>query len=233
VWGFRRSYPVSDDAIDWIRESFDWAIDRNLLTATTPLVKLSKVFFSAPSSKHPDFAPALVKDIQRILGVGESAISVLPLDQIDARFRHDYQSLSATGGTWQSDGNQAIIRYDREMISRPMTLIATLAHEVMHHVLHGLPELPPGGAEAEELSTDLHCITMGFGIFQLAGAEESGWHGYLRQPSRAHSLAMFLRLRGLSESEALSSLPPRCQKYLWAALAWVDRNEPHIAGRLT
>jgi hypothetical protein len=208
-------------------------IDRKLLTKATPLVQLRREFFSAPSSRHPDFVPSLVRDIQRILGIEAASIEVLPLDQIDGRFRHEYQALVGTGGTWQGEGNSALIRYNPDLVARPITLIATLAHEVMHHVLRSLPDLPPGGEEAEELSTDLHCITMGFGVFQLAGAEEIGWHGYLRQPSRAHALAMFLRMRGVPETEALSSLPPRCRGYLKAALAWIDRNDPGLSRRLS
>jgi hypothetical protein len=231
MWPFSRNYEVSDDTISWLNESFDWAVAQGLMTRTTPLVQLKRAFFTAPHSKHPDFAQTLVRDIQRILGIAEAQIDVLPLDQIDGRFRHDYQSLSSTSGTWQGEGNAALIRYDPELVARPTTLIATLAHEVMHHVLRGLPELPPGGEAAEELSTDLHCITMGFGIFQLAGAEEIGWQGYLRQPSRAHALAMFLRLRSIPETEAMSALPPRGRSYLKSALAWLDRNDPDIARR--
>lgn len=231
MWPFSRRYEVSDDTIGWLNDSFDWAISHGLLTRTTPLVQLKRAFFTAPNSKHPDFAKVLVQDIQRILGIPEAQIEVLPLDQIDGRFRHDYQSLSSTAGTWQGEGNAALIRYDPELVARPTTLIATLAHEVMHHVLRGLPDVPPGGEAAEELSTDLHCITMGFGIFQLSGAEEIGWQGYLRQPSRAHALAMFLRLRGLAEIEAMAALPPRGRNYLKSALAWLDRNDPDIARR--
>ncbi|MCU0828378.1 MAG: hypothetical protein MUE52_13450 [Tabrizicola sp.] len=232
MWPFTRRYEVSDQTIDWLRDSFDWAIRLGLLTTRTPLVTLSKEFFTAPSSRSPDFAACLVRDIQRILGIAQAEIDVLPLDQIDARFRHDYQSLAAIGGTWQGDGNAAVIHYSRDHLDQPMTFVAILAHEVMHHVLRGLPDLPPGGAEAEELSTDLHCITMGFGLFQLAGAEAVGWSGYLRQPTRAHALAMFLRLRGLDEAKALSALPPRSAGLLRASLAWIDRHDPGLRGRL-
>lgn len=232
MWPFSRRYPVSDDTIGWLNDSFDWAIRTGLLTRDTPLVQLKRGFFAAPSSRHPDFVPSLLRDVQRLLRIESAHIEVLPLDQVDGRFRHEYQALVATAGTWQGDGNTALIRYDAGLVARPVALIGVLAHEVMHHVLRGLPDLPPGGEEAEELSTDLHCITMGFGIFQLAAAEEVGWSGYLRQTSRAHALAMFLRMRGISEIEALAGLPPRCQGYLRVALAWLDRNDPGVAGRL-
>jgi hypothetical protein len=232
MWPFSRNCEVSEETIGWLHESFEWALAKGLLTQRTPLVTLSKTYFSAPSSKNPDFVPHLVRDIQRIMGISDAKIEVLPLDQIDARYRHDYQSLGTTGGTWQGDGESALIRYDPDQVHRPISLIATLAHEVMHHVLHGIVELPPGGLEAEELATDLHCIISGFGLFQLAGAEEVGWHGYMRQPTRAHALAMFLRMRGIPESDALPHLPPRSRGYLKASLAWIDRHDPALAGRV-
>jgi hypothetical protein len=229
MWPISRRYEVSDDTIDWLRESFDWAIEKGLLTAKTPLVRMTKEFFTAPSSKSPDFALCLVRDIQRIIGIETADIAVIPLERLDRRFQHDYQSLGSTAGTWQGDGESALIRYDLDLIDRPINLIATLTHEVMHNILRGMSELPPGGEEAEELSTDLHCITTGFGLFQMAGAEDIGWSGYMRQPSRAHAMAMFLRMRGIPEREALQHLPQRCFGYLKASLAWVDRNDPKIA----
>lgn len=232
MWPFSRRYNVSDDAIGWLTDSFDWAIRTGLLTSSTPLVLLKREFFSAPSSRHPDFVPSLVRDIKRLLDIEDAQIDVLPLDQLDGRFRHEYQALAQTGGTWQGEGNAALVRYNADLVARPVTLIATLTHELMHHVLRGLPDLPPGGEEAEELSTDLHCITMGFGTFQLAGAEDIGWSGYLRQPTRAHALAMFLRMRGIPEKDAFAALPSRCQAYLRDGLAWIDRNDPGVAGRL-
>lgn len=232
MWPFSSTYDVPDQTIDWLNDSFDWAIANGLLTRTTPLIQLSSTFFKAPSSKHPDFAKLLLEDIKRLLGLETSDIDIQPIDQIDGKFRHEYQTLVSIGGTWQSDGNTALIRYNPEMITRPVVLIATLAHECMHHVLRGLPGLAPGGEETEELSTDLHCISMGFGVFQLAAAENIGWHGYLRQSTRAHALAMFLRVRSINENEALRVLPPRAQSQLRSALKWLDRNDPSIAGRL-
>jgi hypothetical protein len=232
MWPFSRGYDLSAETIGWIEDNFDWAIRHGLLTDRTPLVTLSRTYFSAPSTKSPDFVLRLIKDIQSILGIADARISVLPLEQIDARFRHSHENLVSIGGTWQQDGNGALIRYDREQINAPVVLIGTLSHEVMHHVLHGIHELPPGGEETEELATDLHCITMGFGLFQMEAAERLGWQGYMRQPTRAHALGLFLRMRGIPESEALAHLSPRCGKYLLNALKWIDRNATKTHGIL-
>jgi hypothetical protein len=232
MWPFSSAYPVSAETIDWIEANFDWAIRHGLLTNQTPLVTLSKQFFTAPSSTSPDFVPRIVQDIKTILGVPQARISVLPLDQLDAKYRHSYGELSSIGGTWQGDGDEALIRYDPDHITQPVMLISTMAHEVLHHVLHGIPELPPGDAETEELATDLHCITMGFGLFQMNAAELAGWSGYMRQSTRAHALALFIHMRGLPHDTALQQLSSRSARTAKAALQWVDKNAGQKRGMI-
>ena len=55
-------------------------------------------------------------------------------------------------------------------------------------------------------------------MLELAGAEALGWQGYMTQPSRAHALALFLGVRGLSPDEAIAYLPPRAGKFLRRAV---------------
>jgi hypothetical protein len=232
MWPFSRAYPVSPDTIEWIDANFAWAIRHGLLTNRTPLVTLSKQFFTGPPSASPDFMPHLVQDIKTILGIPKARIAVMPLDQLDAQYRYSYNETSAIAGTWQGDRHEALIRYNPDNKKQPVLLIATMAHEVMHHVLHGLPELPPGDSETEELATDLHCITMGFGLFQMNAAEQAGWSGYMRQTTRAHALAVFLRMRGIPGAEAVAHLSPRSAMAVKRALQWVDKNTPQLTGNL-
>jgi hypothetical protein len=233
MWPFTRPYPVSLDIVDWIDANFAWAIRHGLLSDQTPLVTLSKRFFTGPPSSHPDFVPHIVQDIKTILGIPKARITVMPLDQLDAQYRHSYSETSSIGGKWQGDRDEALIRFNPDHKTQPVMLIATMAHEVMHHVLHQIYELPPGDAETEELATDLHCITTGFGLFQMNGAEQAGWSGYMRQTTRAHALAMFIRMRGIAEADALRQLSPRSAKAVKQALRWIDRNAPHLIGTLS
>jgi hypothetical protein len=223
-WG----YEVSGDLQSWIAESFLWAADKRLLTQDTPLVLPTKAFFTAPGGSTPDTAQALVADILRHLNMADAVLHVAPLDKLPAEYRLDYNALGDTAGTWQADAAQSLVRYDPALFHRPLSLISTLVHEVMHHVLHLQVDVSamPGGPQAEELSTDLHCITTGFGVIELAGSEQAGWQGYMTQPSRAHALALFLRARGLDAPTTLAALPPRSAKYLRRALKYLDKT-PH------
>ena len=97
---------------------------------------------------------AVLDDLKRHLGLQGASISLVPLDLLSGDYRLDYNASSATAGTWQSDGNSGVIRYDPELVKRPLPLISTLAHELMHHVLHSQASHPPGGPEAEELAKE-------------------------------------------------------------------------------
>ena len=217
-------YPVSSTIREWILENFDWAIRHGLLTGSTQLVLPTPEFFRAKTGEPADVAQALLDDLKGLLGLEGERIDLVPLDVMSEEHRLDYNALSGVAGTWQDDADTATIRYDPVMIKRPLSLISTLAHELMHHVLHRIDEFPPGGPETEELATDLHVITMGMGVIQLSGAEQTGWQGYMSQPARAHAMALFLASRGIAPDAALAHLPPRSAKYLRRAVKEVDRS---------
>ncbi len=187
---------VDEETQGWVLDSFDWAIENGLLTAQTPLILPDRESFPIPKAPHDQLVPELVQRLAGMMGIGSAPIRVEALDVLPPEYRYDPTALSAVGGTWQSDGTEARITYDPAMVATPLALIATMAHEVMHHRLHLTALDLPGGAEAEELSTDLHCITMGFGVVQMAGAEQAGWQGYLRQETRAFALAVFHEVTG-------------------------------------
>ena len=228
-------YPVSAEIQDWIVENFRWAIQHGLLRQDTPLVTLDKTFFTAPPGRGEETAQALLADFKRILRIPEARIDLLPMDRLPPEYRHDPTRATEVAGTWQGfgqdEGNVALIRYAPEDLAhRPVTFLATLGHEAMHHVLHGLPELPPGGEALEEHATDLHCVTMGLGLLQLGGAEQAGWHGYLSQPTRAHALALFMVLQGIPAQVAVDRLPPRGAKLLTRALVHIHKDPANLEG---
>lgn len=206
---------VSDDMRDWIAECFDW-FDARFEPPSVPILP-TREFFSAPGGQDAATAELVLSDIQRLTGI-ERRIELMPLDVLPEELRIDYHALSATAGTFQESGNSAIIQYDPELMKRPLLFINTMVHEVMHARLSGLEHDIPGGAAVHELATDLGCIIAGFGVFQLQAADDAGWTGYLRQPSRAHALALFLRRRELGIEAVAAHLSPRCRKLLRQAM---------------
>lgn len=204
---------VDQDTQGWVLDSFDWAIDNGILTAQTRLIPPDKAHFPIPGGAHQDVARGLVAQIQTYLNM-DTALDVRPLDVLPAEYRFDPNATSAVAGTWQTDGTTSVITYDPETAAAPIAFLSTLVHEVMHERLFLTPGDMPGGAAAEELSTDLHCIAAGFGLVQMTGAEQAGWQGYLRQETRAFALAVFLGITQTPDQQAHAALPRRSSKLL-------------------
>ncbi len=172
-------YSVSDDIRDWMVENFHWAIENELLTPETPLILPTKRDFPAPSGDHRKTAGALVDAIARHLGIDPEEMDVVAQDVLPAEYQIDYNALGEVGGTWQDplDG-PAVVTYNPNLTRMPMTFLSMLIHEVIHHRLHMTTSLDlPGGLMAEELGTDLHCITAGFGVISMTGAEQAVGRG--------------------------------------------------------
>ena len=202
---------VSEDMADWIYDSFDW-YEARFDTADT-LILPTAAFFTAKKGTSAETARQVLADVQTHLSYSHP-LTLAPLEVVPAELRQSYQSTGDVAGTFQSDGTDALITYDPELLNRPLALINTLAHEVMHAQLHDVVSDFPGGEGAHELATDLGCIIAGFGAIQMQAADDLGWAGYMRQPTRAYALAVFLSRRALPIDLAKPYLSARCFKLL-------------------
>lgn len=218
------SFHVEDATRDWIFDSFHWAIEEGLLGPDTTHILPTRDNFPASTGDAQKTAQELVQAILKHLGLGSENVSVAPLNVMPAEYRHDYGKLSEVGGTFQSDGEDVLITYDPEALARPRAFLSTMIHEVMHHRLHLTALDMPGGPAAEELSTDLHCITSGFGVIQLQGAEEAGWQGYMRQETRAFALAVFDVVTGADAAVTRAALPSRSARLLRKAAVYAQKH---------
>jgi hypothetical protein len=202
---------VSDDLRFWIFDCFEW-FDEHFAAPPKPILP-TKEFFEAPKGNNVDTASLVLADVKKQMAY-EGPVEIIPLDVLPAEYRIDYQALSAVSGTHQKTDDISVIRYDPELMNRPIQFINLLAHELMHARLDGLEDAVPGGEGAHELATDLGCIIAGYGVFQLQAADEAGWSGYMTQNSRAFSLAVFLKRRGLKPDSVSPFLSARCNKLL-------------------
>lgn len=200
---------VSEDLRVWIEDCFAW-FDAEFAPPPAPILP-TKAFFKASKGTDPETAARVLGDVKRHMGF-DGPVDIAPLDVLPAEYRIDYQALSSVAGTHEKAGNASVIRYDPELMHRPLQFINLLAHELMHARLSGLEDDVPGGEGAHELATDLGCIIAGFGVFQLQAADDAGWFGYMTQPSRAFALALFLDRRDLGVEAVAPFLSPRCQK---------------------
>jgi hypothetical protein len=199
---------------DWIFDCFDW-FDERFEPPDLPILP-TKAYFSAPGGQSEATAELVLEDVKRHMNI-DAPIEIAPLDVLAAEYRGDYQSMSQVSGTYQEIDGISLIRYDPEIMHRPIQFISLVAHELMHVRLSPFVSEVPGGEDAHELATDLGCIIAGFGVFQLQSADEAGWAGYMRQSSRAYAMAVFLERRGLSLEVVAPHLSTKCKKWIQRA----------------
>jgi hypothetical protein len=145
-------------------------------------------------------------------------------------------------GTFSRDRNGAVITYDPGTVDKPAVLVATLAHELSHYLLHSVPDLPPGGELMHEFATDLTTVYLGFGLFganqafnfsQHRDVYSQGWQtsaqGYLDERNWAFALAIFCALR----KEDVFTLKPWLKPYLYkdtqSAARYLTKNPRTLA----
>ena len=217
---FRGKPAISNDLADWIFDSFEWVMARDGADEwrhNTPLVRPTKDFFDAPKGEDINTATLIGHNIMALIGETRD-IRFEPLPSLPDEIAHEYGKTSDLAGQYWHDNTTPLITYNPRLMRTPVAFINTMAHELMHARLSGVINDIPGGRAAHELATDLHCITHGFGLFQLEAAETMGWAGYMTQPSRAFALAVFLQLTNTPLNEALTYLGPRSSKYLKRAI---------------
>jgi len=225
---FKRQYSVPEETQEWIYESFLWAAEHGILKKDSELIFPDGRFFQAQRGNSIETARSVMTDIQRLLGMEEFTVHLEALNKLPPEFRHNYNSMGETAGTYIQNNDEAIIAYNEENLELPTVFISTLAHELMHHRLHLIKDYPPGGPELEELSTDLQCIIAGFGLLQIGAARQMGWAGYMRQETRVHALALFLYVLNIS-SETIKDWISRSEmKQLKVAFSIFESKQNHI-----
>lgn len=223
---FRSKPIISDDLGNWILDSFEWVMTRDGAAhwrENTQLVRPTKEFFDAPKGQDAETATLIGQNIMTILGMKRRDIKFEPLPALPDEIAHEYGKTADVTGQYWHDETESLITYDPRLMRRPISFINVLTHELMHAHLADVVNDIPGGEAAHELATDLHCITHGFGLFQLEDAEISGWSGYMTQPSRAFALAIFLNLTDTPASTAFPYLGPRSAKHLKRAIKDVEK----------
>ena len=76
-----------------------------------------------------------------------------------------------TAGTFSVDCKRRVrLTYSLMTLQDPAQFVATMAHELAHHLMHSVEDLPPGGGAEEEFATDVCVAFLGFGVFAANGA---------------------------------------------------------------
>ena len=192
---------VSDKA--WIETRFAWLVqqlgERRLLDAQ--VIEPTDAFFPGAYDGTESDARMMYQRVCQWMQATPDAMrfEVVPADDMPG----------ATGHYDRSDANQKpALRVADSQIDDPQGLVATLAHEIAHHILLG-GDLLAGDESDHEWTTDLLPCVLGLGIFaanstiRTAAGNSGTWswwsidrRGYMPSYCIGYALAIFAWLRG-------------------------------------
>ncbi|WP_114227271.1 MULTISPECIES: hypothetical protein [Sphingomonas] len=236
---------VDADELDWLLATLRWIDEEDPALGSAgdrPLFLPTAEYYPAMSSRGHALAAEIFALVQRQCGMADWPCELVALpDSRASRVEAIGVMETSNGalGTYQQlrGRNDPRISYRPELLDDPALLVATFAHELAHYRMHSFATLPPGGAELEELATDLLAVRMGFGVLLANVAknfsaytahDRQGWQsqrtGYLSERARVTALAINERLVG---RDPMASAGSHLKSYLRSDLRKADRHLRH------
>lgn len=250
-WRTKSPLDVDDEA--WQLECWRWLLDNfdgMEAWSERPLILPTRHFFDPPQATGHQAALHWFEQVARWLGQDPSNFELVAQEQAIDPVLGPLQVVANTptdpAGTFSvSDSGIFSISYSPDLVTDPMRLISTFAHEICHPLLLTIPEEPPGGLEMEEFATDLAVTFFGFGVFNANSAPAvrqfsdyttgtEGWSmngiGYLNSAERAFALAVFLHDRPDEQDMARIHLENGAAAYFAKARKYLAANPAVMAG---
>lgn len=208
---FRQRAPLNLREKTWVELRMEWLIERLGIDSlrNCEVVTPTDSHFPAAYSGSDEEIERLFVRICETIGVPRDAVELMLFGGAEGLADGSGQR-NATLGLYQRDGQgpRATVWIEASQATDPMLLVATIAHELSHHLLLGGGHLT--GDEADhEFVTDLLPVVRGLGIFPAnsavaerteSSALASTWaiskRGYLPARMLGYALAVFAWVRG-------------------------------------
>ncbi|MBL7473782.1 hypothetical protein [Robertkochia sediminum] len=138
-------------------------------------------------------------------------------------------SWKSAAGTFEMKNDQTTISIENQQLKNPISLIATISHELSHQILLGENRIE----ENDEILTDIMAIVYGFGIFignsrfqfiSNGFSWSSSNQGYLPEQIIAYTMAWLSFERG-EKTDYNQFLNKSMKKYFDQSLKWLVENE--------
>jgi hypothetical protein len=136
---------------------------------------------------------------------------------------------------------KALIAVRQSLLKDPLTVVATIAHELGHVILLGGGHISRDIEDMEPM-TDLATVYLGLGIFtanaccrftKFRDERREGWsfsrHGYLPEEAYGYALALFAKQRGETAPSWAAHLTTNVRTYFRWSAAWLyDRTRQAV-----
>ena len=255
---FSAKLPLSDEERVWVDDGFkrlERLLGRRRMLEAR-VVEPTPEDFPDPYSKAPEALEHLFSRVCGYMGVDRSTINLEVFPDETEELRQMLPSWSAAGETGaaglylhahqqrhETDDSDAgmVVAIRSSMMNDPMSLIATVAHELGHVILLG-GGLMTASAEDHEPMTDLLTVFLGLGVFtansaarfkQFQDDRKIGWSmkrlGYLPEPVFGYALARFATERGERKPGWTRHLSPNVKSDFKNSMRWLDENSHSVA----
>ncbi|WP_299710363.1 hypothetical protein [uncultured Tenacibaculum sp.] len=239
-WKRKNKLPITEADKVWIDKELNWLREEfgkehfNLIRTVTP----TEDFFERNFNGTKEDAEFILERTMELMNIKDIDITLeyfsdSPIEMADGTILTTPADIdgsweSATG-TYQQTETETIISIETKQLKNPVSLIATISHELAHQILLGENRIE----ENDEYLTDLTAIVYGFGIFLgnsrfQFNSKEFGWEssvqGYLPEQIIAYVMAWLSKERN-ENTDYSSHLKKTIRKYFDQSLAWLKENE--------
>lgn len=214
-WNRKKKLPITEDDKIWVDEDLNWLRtefgETHFLEIQT--ITPTKNFYNRTfdgSEKDAEFILERTMELMKIEDV-TIKLNFFSDDIVESEDGTLLTSPADINGKWKSaagtfemNEDETIISIETQQLKDPMSLIATIAHELSHQILLGENRIE----ENDEFLTDLTAISYGFGIFignsrfhfsQFTTNSGFGWQysgqGYLPEQIIAYAMAWLSKER--------------------------------------
>ncbi len=259
--GFSPKLPVSDEDRKWVDEGFrrlEKLLGRRRMLEAKVVLPTAEDF-PDPYDGTPAAAEMLFCRVCAYMRVKRSSVElevfsdetehlreILPYWRGDGVKRpaglYVDHSKDASVEDAQSEEKCMVVAVRSTHLKDPLSLVATVAHELGHVILLGGRLLDPKTPDHEPMS-DLLTVFLGLGIFtanssgrftQYQEDRRQGWSmrrlGYLSEEVYGYALARFAAERGEQKAEWVKHLSTNVRAYFKQSLTWLAKNSPQFGG---
>ncbi len=210
---FTTKCPVNPEEKVWIDESMRWLIEEFGADRLreSPVILPTEKFFPDPYSGDKEDVRALVDRVCSYMGVDSTRTELEFYSDRENDLRGNLPAYESShegaAGHYRKRRGKFIIGLEAAQLGDPMSLVATVAHELGHVLLLGEGRVSANEEDHEPL-TDLLTVFIGMGVFtgnavfgfrQWTDSFSQGWEthrrGYLTEEMFGYALALFAWLR--------------------------------------
>lgn len=245
MFGFRPKLPVSEDERSWIDSGFarfKSMLGAKRMTGCTVVEPTDRYF---PDRWEPSRAglEVLFRRVCEYMHVDPNHVDleIIPDSSEIMELSPEY-SLRPNDPAGHPAGvhfgptrdQKPLIAVRRSLLKDPLTVVATVAHELGHVILLDDGHLSRDVEDTEPM-TDLVTVYLGLGIFTANACcrftkyrddRYEGWsssrHGYLSEEIYGYALALFARERGEASPSWAAHLATNVLTYFRRSAAWLE-----------